>query len=162
MFRRPDPLSDPAPLIRRVYAYVAYRIGGGAAADDVTGEVFARAVRSQNSDDPSKGEPAAWLLGIARRVLADRGVEATVALREDWDAPVEEPADRVIDRVVLHQAIATLSDGDRELIALRYGADLTAAQIAEVLGSRTHAVEVSLSRAIGRLRARLADITTLV
>jgi RNA polymerase sigma-70 factor (ECF subfamily) len=160
MIRRQDPLADAAPLIRRVYAYVAYRVGAGADADDVTGEVFVRAVRYQKSYDPSKGEPAAWLLGIARRVLADRGVEKTVPLDEDWDAPLEGPADQVIDKLVLHQAIAQLSEGDRELIALRYGADLAAAQIAEVTGARTHAIEVALSRAIGRLRARLADITT--
>src|SRR6476660_7610341 len=106
MFRRPDPLADPAPLIRRVYAYVAYRIGAGADADDVTGEVFARGVRYRNSYDPSRGDPTAWLLGIARRVLADRGMAETVPLDEEWDAPVEAPADQVIDRLVLHQAIA--------------------------------------------------------
>ena len=75
---------------------------------------------------------------------------------------METPADQLIDRLVLQQAIADLGEGDRELIALRYGADLTAGQIAELTGARTHAVEVALSPAIGRLRARLADITTLV
>ena len=41
---------------------------------------------------------------------------------------------------------------DRELIALRYGADLTARQIAELLGAKTNAIEVALHRALGRLR----------
>jgi len=35
MFER-DPLANPEPLIRRVYAYVAYRIGDGPDAEDVT------------------------------------------------------------------------------------------------------------------------------
>ena len=39
--------------------------------------------------------------------------------------------------------------------ALRYGADLTAKQIAELLGQRTNAVEVALHRALGRLRTEL-------
>ncbi len=52
-------------------------------------------------------------------------------------------------------AVATLDERNRELIALRYGADLTAKQIAAVLGVRTNAVEVALHRALGRLRAEL-------
>ena len=67
-----DPLADPEPLIRRVYAYVAYRIGGGPDAEDVTSEVFERALRYRDGYDPSKGDPAAWLIGIARRRLAIR------------------------------------------------------------------------------------------
>ena len=41
MMRR-DPLANPEPLVRRVYAYVAYRIGSGPDAEDVTSEVFER------------------------------------------------------------------------------------------------------------------------
>jgi DNA-directed RNA polymerase specialized sigma24 family protein len=59
MFER-DPLANPEPLIRRVYAYVAYRIGDGADAEDVTSDVFERALRYRESYDQSKGEPAAW------------------------------------------------------------------------------------------------------
>lgn len=44
---------------------------------------------------------------------------------------------------------------NRGLIALRYGADLTAKQIAEVLGVKTNAVEVALHRALGRLKVLL-------
>ena len=62
-----DPLADPGPLIRRVYAYVAYRIGDGAEAEDITSEAFERALRYRDSYDPRRGEPVAWLIGIARR-----------------------------------------------------------------------------------------------
>jgi DNA-directed RNA polymerase specialized sigma24 family protein len=62
-----DPLADPEALIRRVYAYAAYRLGDGPDAEDVTSEVFERALRYRDSYDRSKGEPVAWLLGIARR-----------------------------------------------------------------------------------------------
>jgi len=40
---RSDPLANPEPLIRRVYAYVAYRLGDGPDAEDVTSQVFERA-----------------------------------------------------------------------------------------------------------------------
>src|ERR687898_3458631 len=72
MFGR-DPLGNPEPLIRRVYAYVAYRIGDGPDAEDVTSETFERALRYRDSYDRSKGEPVGWLIGIARRVIAGRG-----------------------------------------------------------------------------------------
>ena len=54
MIRARDPLADPEPLIRRVYAYVAYRIGDGPDAEDVTSEVFERA-RESLCDEPLHG-----------------------------------------------------------------------------------------------------------
>ena len=62
-----DPLAHPDALIRRVYAYVAYRLGDGPDAEDVTSEVFERALRYRGSYDREKGDPISWLLGIARR-----------------------------------------------------------------------------------------------
>jgi DNA-directed RNA polymerase specialized sigma24 family protein len=53
--------------------------------------------------------------------------------------------------------VQRLDERSRELVALRYGADLTARQIGELLGERTNTVEVALHRALGKLRAILAD-----
>jgi RNA polymerase sigma factor (sigma-70 family) len=159
--RRPDPLRDPAPLIKRVYAYVAYRIGDGVEAEDVTSEVFERATRYRVSYQPAKGEPIAWLLGIARRTLADR--YAARAARPRPEADVPERADSgdlegdTIQRLTLEAAIAALPERDQELLSLRYGADLRAGQIAAVMEMETHAVEVALSRALSHLRTLVAD-----
>ena len=71
-----------------------------------------------------------------------------------------DPADleeTSLRRLTIVRAVATLDERDRELIALRYGADLTARQIAELQGARTNAIEVALHRALGRLRAVLGD-----
>lgn len=60
------PAHEPEPLIPRVCVYVAYREGDG----DVASDVFARALRYREHReryDRRKGEPAAWLIGIARR-----------------------------------------------------------------------------------------------
>jgi RNA polymerase sigma-70 factor (ECF subfamily) len=152
-----DPLADPEPLVRRVYAYVAYRIGDGPDAEDVTSEVFERALRYRDSYDPSKGEAAAWLIGIARRRL-DSGGRRWETASPDTGAPargdLEEDAVR---RLTLASAVAKLDARERELIALRYGADLTARQIGELLGERTNTVEVALHRALGRLRSHLEE-----
>jgi RNA polymerase sigma factor (sigma-70 family) len=152
-----DPLADPAPLIRRVYAYVAYRVGDGAEAEDLTSETFERALRYRDSYDPSRGEPVAWLIGIARRCIdgARLRPEALPQTHEAAD-PLDVEA-TTVQRLTLEQAVASLDERDRELIALRYGSDLAARQIAEVLDLRTNAVEVALHRALGRLRKRLAE-----
>jgi len=153
---RRDPLARPEKLIPLVYAYVAYRLGSGPDADDVTSETMEHAYRYRERYDPAKGEPMAWLIGIARNCVAD-----LVASRERVvDEPVPESAteemeEQAMRRLSLTRAVARLDERERELIALRYGADLTARQIAGVLGLRPNAVEVALHRALGRLRAEL-------
>jgi RNA polymerase sigma-70 factor (ECF subfamily) len=63
--------------------------------------------------------------------------------------------DDALRRIALSSAVSRLEERDRDLIALRYGADLTARQIAELQGAKTNAIEVALHRALGRLRAHL-------
>jgi RNA polymerase sigma-70 factor (ECF subfamily) len=151
---RRDPFAEPEPLIRRVYAYVAYRLGDGPDAEDITSATFERALRYRHTFDPRKGEPAAWLIGIARRQIAAHAGTGELAQEdppEEGDpSSIEEQA---VMRLDLHAAVAQLGPRDRELIALRYGADLTAEHIAAILELSTNAVEVALHRALVRLRA---------
>jgi RNA polymerase sigma-70 factor, ECF subfamily len=154
---RRDPLANPEPLIRRVYAYIAYRVGDGPDAEDLTSETFERAVRYRKSYDHRKGEPVAWLLGIAKRCIDGRGPRLELASESVEESTVSDLEEDVIRRLTVGRAVATLEERDRELIALRYGADLTARQIAELLGARTNAVEVALHRALGRLRETFGD-----
>jgi RNA polymerase sigma-70 factor (ECF subfamily) len=149
-----DPLENPEELIRRIYAFVAYRLGEGPDAEDVTSETFARALRYRDSYQRDKGEPIAWLIGIARRTIAEHAgnvvetsdsepVSGSVELENTW-----------VEEIDLRSAVAALESRDRELIGLRYGADLTARQIGELLEMQTNAVEVALLRALARLRAQ--------
>ena len=154
---RRDPLENPGPLVERVHAYVAYRIGAGADADDVTGETFARAVRYRDSFDPSKGAPVDWLIGIARRCIGD--VLSGRRLEPDPPDTVAsgDLEEDTVNRLALWEAVGNLGERDRELIALRYGADLSARQIGRQLEMATNAVEVALHRALGRLRPLLEE-----
>jgi RNA polymerase sigma-70 factor (ECF subfamily) len=156
MTQRIDPLRDPEPLIRRVYAYVAYRIGDGADAEDVTSTIFERALRYRDSYRGRRGEPIAWLLGIADRCIVDLLAErkAPSERSELLADPADAHANSLV-RVDIQRAVAELSPRDRELVALRYGADLTAREIARLIGASTNATEVALHRALRRLRDRL-------
>jgi RNA polymerase sigma-70 factor (ECF subfamily) len=155
---RVDPLRNPEPLIRRVYAYVAYRIGDGVDAEDVTSDTFERALRYRKSYDPSRGEPISWLLGIARRCI-DESFKRRPEIVTEQQEP-EAPGDLEEDtaaRLRLAAAMAALGEREQELVALRYGADLTARQIGELLELQTNAVEVALHRALGRLREAMEE-----
>ena len=150
-----DPLINPGPLIERVYAYVAYRVGGGADAEDITSETFERALRYRRSFDPRRGDAVAWLIGIARRCIADR------ALRSPDETPategfVESHEARSLRSLELAAAVSALPERDREIVALRFGADMSAREIARALDLRTNTVEVALHRAMARLRDELA------
>lgn len=158
--KRADPLRDPAPLIRRVYSYVAYRLGEGTEAEDVTSEVFERALRYRASYDETRGQPLPWLLGIARRCVDDarRTRRAVLPLEAEQAALLSSYADLdgdVVRRLSLAEAIGQLDERARDLLALRYGADLTAKEIGRILGLTPNAVDVALHRTLTRLRADL-------
>ena len=150
-----DVLADPAPLIPRVYAYVAYRLGDGPDAEEVTSATFERALRYRDSFDPRRGDPASWLIGIARRCIADATLKREVLTDEPIERAVEGHEDDALRRIEVRAAVGQLGEREREIVALRYGADLTARQIGELLEMRTNAVEVALYRALARLRAVL-------
>jgi RNA polymerase sigma-70 factor (ECF subfamily) len=150
-----DPLKNPEPLIRRVYAYAAYRIGPGPDAEDVTSEVFERALKYEHSYDESKGDFVGWLLGIARRSVDQRLSQPyTFPLEPKPPAAPDDVEGEVVERVALGEALAQLSDRDRELVSLYY-AGLNGGQIAQLLDERRNTIDVALHRAIGRLRAIL-------
>ncbi len=151
MFRH-DPFANPEQLIRRIYKYVSYRVGDGPEAEDITSEVFERALRYRDSYDSARGDPGGWLIGIARRCIAGAARPLVVdPERRDAEAPGRMD-EEVAQRLALKAALAVLSDRDQELLALRFGGDLTARQIADVLEMKVNAVEVGLHRALARLR----------
>ena len=154
-----DPLANSSFLIRRIYSYVAYRIGDGPDAEDVTSEVFERALRYRESYDPARGTPLGWLLGIARRCVEDAAVRRwrVTPLDVPDRASTEDVEAEVVQRLTVAAAIGRLDERARNLLALRYGADLSARQIGQVLGLKTNAVEVALHRALVRLRTELDE-----
>jgi RNA polymerase sigma factor (sigma-70 family) len=157
--RQRDPLANPAELIRRIYSYVAYRIGDGPDAEDVTSEVFERALRYRASYDDSRGRPVSWLLGIARRCVDDALIRRppTASVEGVEQASSEDLEGEAVQRLAVGEAIDRLDDRGRDLLALRYGADLRAREIGEIIGMSTNAVEVALHRALAKVRADLVE-----
>lgn len=154
-----DPLGKPSEAIAAVYRYVAYRIGAGPDAEDITSETLERAIRYRGSFDPRKGSAKSWLIGIASNAIADwrlKRPNSWTQLTEEQASGESDPADVLSTQEEVRRAVAQLDERARELIALRYGADLKAKEIGRLQGMTAAAVEVALHRANQKLRAILA------
>ncbi|MFD3376451.1 MULTISPECIES: RNA polymerase sigma factor [unclassified Streptomyces] len=149
---------------RRVMAYCLRR-AGEAAAHDAVAEVYAVAWRKRRQLPVDDEEAVLWLLGIARRVLANQArsqrrwarLLMRVAERAEHDPPpATDPYGAEDSGDGLTAALAQASDADRELLRLAYWDDLSRNDIATVLGISVGAVDTRLHRARQRLRQRLA------
>ena len=145
--------------VRGVYRYVYARVGNVQDAEDLTAQVFVDAFAGRaRLVDP--GGATAWLFTIARRRVADhfRRHRATEGI-ERLDAVADrgaDPLEPVLSGEVLRSlagVVAGLSDDERELLRLRFAADLTYGQMAEVLGKREGAVKMRVHRLLTRLAA---------
>ncbi len=151
-----NPLATPGPLIEAVYAYVAHRIGDGPDAEDVTSEVFERALRYRATYDPKRGSPIAWLVGIARRCINDRYRASKPATGPLGDVTAPGSVEtETVDRVAVASAVETLDARSRRLLALRYEDELSIREIGALLALQPNAVEVALHRARTRIKRQL-------
>jgi RNA polymerase sigma-70 factor (ECF subfamily) len=149
---------------RRVFAYALRRSPNRAAADDVVADVFLTAWR-RIGDIPDDYE-LAWLLAVARRVLANayRGDARRDRLlaRLHQAAPlvqaaeVEAAADDGETAEQVRTALGRLRDADAEILQLATWEQLPHAQIAVVLECTVNAVAIRLHRARQRLSEELA------
>src|SRR2546423_1180112 len=145
-----------------VYAYLVYLTGDRATAEDLAAETFEKALRSWKQFDPRRASAKTWLCQIARsRALDHFRAEARRRRREDLYA-VREPVEReeVFGRELspwLERALAALSAGEREVIALRILLGLDGEAAARLLGISPTACSTRLHRALGKLeeQARL-------
>jgi RNA polymerase sigma-70 factor (ECF subfamily) len=141
-----------------LFAYVAYRSGDRSLAEDVVATAFERAYRARRRFDPRKGSGRPWLYTIARNVLNDelrrREAERRAIERSEVDRPSPE-SDAVEARRDVWAALETLSEEERESIALRFGADLTVPEIARLLEQPLTTVEGRVYRALRKLRSKI-------
>jgi RNA polymerase sigma factor (sigma-70 family) len=141
-----------------VYAYVASLVRDQAAAEEVTAAAFERAYRKRSRFDPGRGEPRAWLFGIARNAALDelrrrgRQAELTAEPADLLAAPAHESAEASERRLALAAGLARLEPRERELIALKFFAGLANSEIAVVVGVSESNAGTRLHRAVTKLR----------
>jgi RNA polymerase sigma factor (sigma-70 family) len=143
----------------RIYGFLAYRLRDHDVAEDLTQVTFERALRAWSRFDPRRASERTWLLAIARNLLIDHHrrdrSDPYLELDERLLPAVAGPEERSTASPELAEALAQLSDRDREVIALRFGGDLTGAEIAELMELSLANVQQILSRSLRKLRAVL-------
>jgi RNA polymerase sigma factor (sigma-70 family) len=145
-----------------VYAYAAGMLRDRSAAEEVTSQAFERAWRKRRQLDRKRGTPRAWLFGIARNAALDElrrrsklaPDTAPVAAADD---PLANPADAALDRTLLQQALESLNGRERELVALKFFAGLSNAEIASVTRTSETNAGTRLHRAIEKLRRSIDE-----
>ena len=142
-----------------VYAYVATLVRDRHAAEDVTALAFERAYRRRGSFRPSRGTARAWLFGIARNAALDelRRRGRATAFEAEAQAPgrgyhADDPAESGVRRALLRGALESLQPRERELVALKFFAGLTNAELATVIGTTETNAGTRLHRVIEKLR----------
>src|SRR5215212_700543 len=125
--------ADEAPGL---FGFLAYRTGDRALAQDLLGDAFERALKSRRRYEPGRGSAKTWLYAIALNVLRDhlRRAAAEERARERMDRVREDAPDDRLEAIgardELSRALGVLSPEEREAIALRFGAEMTAPEIA--------------------------------
>ncbi len=148
-------------------AFLVYRTGDVAFAEDILADTFERALKSGRSYDPRRGRQKTWLYSIALNRLSDlqrrksaehRALEQVTATT---GAAYDSHAESLEERDALSSALASLSDEELEAIALRYGADLTIREVAIVSRTGTTTVKARIHGALMKLRDELgqADVS---
>ena len=143
-----------------LFAFLSYRVGSRALAEDLLADTFERVLRARRGPDPRKASEKTWLYTIALNVLRSHLRRADAERRaiqrsggRDEDDGLQQ---HVEHRDTVKRALTVLSDEEREVVALRFGADLTVPEIATLLDEPLTTVEGRVYRGLRKLRRELA------
>jgi RNA polymerase sigma-70 factor (ECF subfamily) len=144
-----------------VHAFCVRSLPSRADAEEATAQVFVNAWRGRAGFDTSRGSLAGWLLGIARRVVADICAAAARerAVREALEQAVPEQEvatpDQLVDRLLVADALAQLRPEQRQAVGLAFFDGLTHAQVASTMGLPLGTTKTHIRRGLAVLRRRL-------
>ena len=148
----------------RVYAYIARRVGNRDAAQDLTADVFHRALANIGKYE-SRGVPFdAWMFRIAANAIADKWKRTS----KEFGNPAPEEIDsgkidleaaehRIETRAQLFHAVRKLPAEQRRVIQLRFAEEKSIRDIAQEMRKTEGAVKLLQFRAIQNLRDRMSD-----
>ncbi|WP_063775790.1 ECF subfamily RNA polymerase sigma factor, BldN family [Streptomyces odonnellii] len=146
-----------------VYRYIYYRVGGKATAEDLTSETFLRALRRISTFTYQGRDFGAWLVTIARNLVADHfkssrfRLEVTTGEMLDANEVERSPEDSVLESLsnaALLEAVRKLNPQQQECVTLRFLQGLSVAETARVMGKNEGAIKTLQYRAV-RTLARL-------
>ncbi|MGK5530082.1 ECF subfamily RNA polymerase sigma factor, BldN family [Streptomyces sp. URMC 129] len=149
-----------------VYRYIYYRVGGRATAEDLTSETFLRALRRIGTFTWQGRDFGAWLVTIARNLVADHfkssrfRLEVTTGEMLDANEVERSPEDSVLESLAnsaLLDAVRRLNPQQQECVTLRFLQGLSVAETARVMGKNEGAIKTLQYRAVRTLARLLPD-----
>jgi RNA polymerase sigma-70 factor (ECF subfamily) len=151
----------------RLFAYLYYRTGDPDVAEDLCGEVFERAVKHIKRFKPRDGGLGGWLTRIAQNLAHDyhrrnrSRPPDPLELNESWIAQGEDPSHHLLSREsarYLQKALEKLTPEQRDVILLRFIAQLRTAEVAHIMGKPQSAIKALQRRALAALRRELENL----
>jgi RNA polymerase sigma factor (sigma-70 family) len=159
--------KDPAAFgklydryVQPIYRYVYSRVGSSHEAEDITSQTFMAAYEALGRYQ-ERDQFSAWLFRIARNKINDhfRRSRREVGLEAEGEKlEQEEVLGTLIRAEELSQIrfiVSHLSEEEQELLRLRYVADLSFVEIADLLGRREDTVKKSVYRLLARLKSQM-------
>jgi RNA polymerase sigma-70 factor (ECF subfamily) len=144
----------------KVFRYISYRVNDIQLAEDLTSEVFVKALKGFSSYRSDRASFSTWIMSIARHTLIDhyrvdakrQVVPLEKAAEASSEGVAEEEAVRKEELYRLQLCLAGLPQQEQEIISLKFGAELTNRQIAGMLNISESNVGTILYRAVRKLR----------
>ena len=141
-----------------IFRYTLYRTGDQKIAEDIASEVFVRLLEGLRAGTGPTTTLAGWLFGVAARVVNDHFRRAyrapQVELDNAWADSEDTPSTltlAALEREELRQAMATLTEEQQHVIALRFGQGVPVQQVARMMGKTEGAVKQLQARAVAAL-----------
>ena len=149
-----------------VFRYIHFRIGSREQAEDLTSETFVRALRRIGSVTWQGRDFGAWLVTIARNLIADHyksaryRLEIPTADMIDADRAQDGPENYILDAITsatLIDAVKRLTGEQQECIVLRFLQGFSVAETAQTMGKNEGAIKALQYRAVRALARLLPD-----
>lgn len=145
--------------VQAIYRYIYYRVSDAHTAEDLTAEVFLRAIEGLPGYKPGETPFVAWLYSIARARVADHFRQAkrtdALDLPDHWPSDEDSPAARVesaFHQEKLREALQQLTPDQQQVIILKFIEGLKNTEIAQILDKTEGAVKSLQNRALAALQ----------
>lgn len=145
---------------KRLYCFGIKALGNTGLAEEMVQESFVRLWRTAAGFDARRASVSTYLYVLARSTAADirkRPSSRPLLPVEDVEVPQADTVDQILDGLIVHEALGTLSPAHLEVMRLAHDEDLTQSQIAERLGLPLGTVKTRMFHAMRALRAALDE-----